>query len=83
MIGAELGYRTSIPDHLRHSRWPEHAVNMNLTTWPSARLPHVWLNDGAAIQDRIRGRIHDFKLGRSSAPMFGLAKALLRTAPPQ
>ena len=23
------------------------------TTWPGARLPHVWLSDGAALHDRI------------------------------
>ena len=23
------------------------------TTWPGARLPHVWLDDGTALQDRI------------------------------
>ena len=23
------------------------------STWPGARLPHVWLNDGCAMQDRI------------------------------
>ena len=23
------------------------------TTWPGARLPHVWLGDGSALHDRI------------------------------
>jgi 2-polyprenyl-6-methoxyphenol hydroxylase-like FAD-dependent oxidoreductase len=55
MIGAELGYRyvdspvidniPGGPEHLFRDYWP--------TSWPGARLPHVWLDDGTPIQDRI------------------------------
>lgn len=56
MIGAELGYRyvgspliATEPDE-----GPEHNFMAYVpTTWPGARLPHVWLDDGSAMQDRI------------------------------
>jgi 2-polyprenyl-6-methoxyphenol hydroxylase-like FAD-dependent oxidoreductase len=55
MIGAELGYRyvdSPIIDNIPGG--PEHLFReYHPTTWPGARLPHVWLSDGAPIQDRI------------------------------
>lgn len=55
MIGAELGYRyisSPIIDDLPGG--PEHYFReYHPTTWPGARLPHVWLSDGAPIQDHI------------------------------
>lgn len=55
MIGAELGYRyvdSPIIDNIPGG--PEHLFrDYRPTSWPGARLPHVWLGDGAPIQDRI------------------------------
>jgi 2-polyprenyl-6-methoxyphenol hydroxylase-like FAD-dependent oxidoreductase len=55
MIGAELGYRyvdSPIIDNIPGG--PEHLFReYHPTTWPGARLPHVWLDDGMPIQDRI------------------------------
>lgn len=55
MIGAELGYRyvdSPIIDDIPGG--PEHLFRVyEPTTWPGARLPHVWLNDGTAMQDRL------------------------------
>jgi 2-polyprenyl-6-methoxyphenol hydroxylase-like FAD-dependent oxidoreductase len=55
MIGAELGYRyvdSPIIDNIPGG--PEHLFReYNPTTWPGARLPNVWLADGAALQDHI------------------------------
>jgi hypothetical protein len=55
MIGAELGYRyvdSPIIDDIPGG--PEHLFrDYRPTTWPGARLPHVWLDDGTPIQDRI------------------------------
>jgi hypothetical protein len=55
MIGAELGYRyvdSPVIDNIPGG--PEHLFReYRPTTWPGARLPHVWLDDGAPIQDRI------------------------------
>jgi 2-polyprenyl-6-methoxyphenol hydroxylase-like FAD-dependent oxidoreductase len=55
MIGAELGYRyidSPIIDNIPGG--PEHLFrDYRPTSWPGARLPHVWLDDGKPIQDRI------------------------------
>ena len=55
MIGAELGYRyvdSPIIDNMPGG--PEHLFReYHPTTWPGARLPHVWLADGKPIQDCI------------------------------
>ena len=56
MIGAELGYRYDGSPLV----WPEAGeppepdfLHYRPTTWPGARLPHVWLQDGTAVQDRV------------------------------
>jgi 2-polyprenyl-6-methoxyphenol hydroxylase-like FAD-dependent oxidoreductase len=55
MIGAELGYRyvdSPIIDNIPGG--PEHLFrDYRPSSWPGARLPHVWLEDGTPIQDRI------------------------------
>lgn len=55
MIGAELGYRyvdSPIIDNIPGG--PEHLFReYQPTTWPGARLPHVWLTGGVPIQDKI------------------------------
>ena len=55
MIGAELGYRyAGSPLIAEESGVPEPAFRTyRPTSWPGARLPHVWLDDGTPIQDRI------------------------------
>jgi 2-polyprenyl-6-methoxyphenol hydroxylase-like FAD-dependent oxidoreductase len=56
MIGAELGYRY-IGSPLIFPEPGEGPAQDFIayvpTTWPGARLPHVWLDDGTAMQDRI------------------------------
>ncbi|MFM0429434.1 FAD-dependent monooxygenase [Paraburkholderia aspalathi] len=56
MIGAELGYRyvdSPVIDNVPGG--PQHDLRAYLpTTWPGARLPHMWLKDGSAVQDRLR-----------------------------
>ena len=76
MIGAELGYRyVDSPVICDIPGGPEHLFRTYIpTTWPGARLPHVWLNDGTAVQDRL--------------PQFGytilrLGKAQIDTKPLQ
>jgi 2-polyprenyl-6-methoxyphenol hydroxylase-like FAD-dependent oxidoreductase len=80
MIGAELGYRYVDSPLI----WPEpgEAPEHNFmeyvpTTWPGTRLPHVWLDDGTAMQDRI-GYGHGYtllRLGGSQAETASLARA--------
>ncbi len=65
MIGAELGYRYDGSPIV----WPEGGgpahdfMNYVPTTWPGARLPHVWLADGTALQDRIGAGYTLLRLG--------------------
>jgi hypothetical protein len=49
------------------------------TTWPGARLPHVWLGDGSALHDRIGDGYTLLRLGRSredAAPLTAAFAAL-------
>ncbi len=64
MIGAELGYRyvgspliaagASQSGIGGEDQGPEHDfINYVPSTYPGVRLPHVWLEDGTAVQDRV------------------------------
>jgi 2-polyprenyl-6-methoxyphenol hydroxylase-like FAD-dependent oxidoreductase len=56
MVGAELGYRyvgspliaTEVSDGPQHN-----LIDYVPSTYPGVRLPHVWLDDGTAVHDRI------------------------------
>jgi 2-polyprenyl-6-methoxyphenol hydroxylase-like FAD-dependent oxidoreductase len=80
MIGAELGYRYEGSPLIAVEPGEGPAPNFIEyvpTTWPGARLPHVWLDDGTAMQDRI-GYGHGYtllRLGRSQADAAALARA--------
>jgi 2-polyprenyl-6-methoxyphenol hydroxylase-like FAD-dependent oxidoreductase len=79
MIGAELGYRyvdSPIIDNMPGG--PEHLFReYHPTTWPGARLPHVWLGDGTPIQDRIpTDGFTLLRLGKTLADTSGLERAL-------
>jgi 2-polyprenyl-6-methoxyphenol hydroxylase-like FAD-dependent oxidoreductase len=78
MIGAELGYRyVDSPIVCDIPGGPEHLFrDYQPTTWPGARLPHVWLDDGAPMQDRIADGYTILKLGRTKVDADGLAQAL-------
>jgi 2-polyprenyl-6-methoxyphenol hydroxylase-like FAD-dependent oxidoreductase len=78
MIGAELGYRyVDSPIICDVPGGPEHLFReYQPTTWPGARLPHVWLDDGTALQDRIGDGYTILRLGRSKADVGGLERAL-------
>ncbi len=56
ILGIEAGYRYVDSPLV----WPEPGDGPDPdnpcyipTTWPGARLPHVWLGDGAALHDRL------------------------------
>jgi len=79
MIGAELGYRyvdsqivCDIPGG------PEHRFRVyEPSTWPGARLPHVWLADGTPMQDRIPYEGYTLlRLGGTKGDTSALEKAL-------
>jgi 2-polyprenyl-6-methoxyphenol hydroxylase-like FAD-dependent oxidoreductase len=79
MIGAELGYRyVDSPVIMDVPGGPEHLFREYLpTTWPGARLPHVWLDDGTAMQDRIPAEgFTILRLGDAPVDTAALEKAL-------
>jgi 2-polyprenyl-6-methoxyphenol hydroxylase-like FAD-dependent oxidoreductase len=79
MIGAELGYRyVSSPIICDIPGGPEHLFRTyQPTTWPGARLPHVWLDDGRAVQDRIPTSGYTLlRLGASNQDGATLMRAL-------
>jgi hypothetical protein len=79
MIGAELGYRyVNSPIICDIPGGPEHLFRTyEPTTWPGARLPHVWLNDGTAMQDRLPAQGYAIlRLGGSKADISALSKAI-------
>jgi 2-polyprenyl-6-methoxyphenol hydroxylase-like FAD-dependent oxidoreductase len=78
MIGAELGYRyVDSPIVCNIPGGPEHLFReYHPTTWPGARLPHVWLDDGTAMQDRIPDGYSILKLGNTDADARGLERAI-------
>ena len=78
MIGAELGYRyVDSPIICNVPGGPEHLFReYQPTTWPGARLPHLWLADGTPMQDRIPDGYTILKRGGSKADTRGLQSAL-------
>ncbi len=78
MIGAELGYRyVDSPIVCNIPGGPELLFrDYQPTTWPGARLPHVWLDDGTAMQDRVAEGYTIIKLGGSKADAGGLERAI-------
>jgi 2-polyprenyl-6-methoxyphenol hydroxylase-like FAD-dependent oxidoreductase len=78
MIGAELGYRyVDSPIICNIPGGPEHLFReYHPTSWPGARLPHVWLDDGTAMQDCIPDGYSILKLGNTAADARGLERAI-------
>jgi 2-polyprenyl-6-methoxyphenol hydroxylase-like FAD-dependent oxidoreductase len=78
MIGAELGYRyVDSPVICNVPGGPEHLFReYQPTTWPGARLPHIWLDDGTPMQDRIPDGYTVLKLGRGKADAGPLQHAI-------
>ena len=83
--GIEAGYRYSgspivwqepgdDPDPGSHQYIP--------TTWPGARLPHVWLNDGAALHDRLGPGYTLLRLGGTLANTSSLEQSFQEIGAP-
>ena len=84
MIGAELGYRyVGSPIVQDEPGGPEHHFReYHPTTWPGSRLPHVWLDGGQAIQDRIGNGYTLLRLGGSKEDLSDFQREMnLRKAP--
>jgi 2-polyprenyl-6-methoxyphenol hydroxylase-like FAD-dependent oxidoreductase len=87
MLGAELGYlyvgSPLIAAELGDAPQPKF-MEYEPTTWPGARLPHVWLDDGSAMQDRI-GYGHGYtllRLGRTRADTGALQRGFAAIGAP-
>jgi 2-polyprenyl-6-methoxyphenol hydroxylase-like FAD-dependent oxidoreductase len=85
MIGAELGYRYAGSPII----WPETGdapepdfMKYVPTTWPGARLPHVWLGDGTALHDRIGDGYTLLSLAGAQAGSAALARAFASYSAP-
>ncbi|KJK21819.1 hypothetical protein UB46_24980, partial [Burkholderiaceae bacterium 16] len=77
--GTELGYRYVDSPLI----WPEpgespdpDAMSYRPTSWPGARLPHVWLNDGSALHDRIGNGYTLLRLGGTSVDTSALEHSM-------
>ena len=84
MIGAELGYRyVGSPIIWNEPGGPEHLFREYVpTTWPGARLPHVWIAPGDALHDRIGDGYTLLRLGGTTADTSGLERAMRATGAP-
>ena len=85
MIGAELGYRYANSPIV----WPEAGeapepdfMKYLPTTWPGARLPHLWLDDRTALHDLIGDGYTLLRLGRTQADSAALQQAFASYAAP-
>ncbi len=83
MIGAELGYHyAGSPLIARDSDEPPYDyIAYTPSTVPGVRLPHAWLDDGSAMQDRIGDGYTLLRLGGDSADS-GLRRAFTALGAP-
>src|SRR5688572_2326585 len=84
MIGAELGYRyAGSPIIADEPGAPADDFRLYTpTTWPGARLPHVWLDGHVAMQDRIGTGFTLLRLGGTREPVGPLQNAFNELAVP-
>lgn len=85
VVGAELGYRyADSPIILREEgEEPPHVVERYVpTTWPGARLPHVWEQPGTSVHDRIGNGYTLLRLGGAQGDSAPLAAAFGRLRAP-
>ena len=87
MVGAELGYRYDGSPLITSEPGEPPAIDFidyHPTTWPGARLPHAWLAEGSAMQDRIGNDLTYtlLRLGRSQADVAGLVRAFAALGAP-
>ncbi len=78
ILGIEAGYRYVDSPIV----WPETGDGPDPdnpcyvpTTWPGARLPHVWLPDGAALHDRLGPGYTLLRLGGTNADTSSLERS--------
>lgn len=85
ILGIEAGYRYIDTPII----WPEQGTGPDPdaqyytpTTWPGARLPHVWLKDGSAIHDRLGFGYTLLRFDHGKADLSGLKQAFQKLGAP-
>jgi 2-polyprenyl-6-methoxyphenol hydroxylase-like FAD-dependent oxidoreductase len=85
MPGIELGYRyvgsPIVASEPGEGPDPDNVAYVP-TTWPGARLPHVWLDDGSALHDRLGLGYTLLRLGAAPAETAALETAMRQTGAP-
>jgi 2-polyprenyl-6-methoxyphenol hydroxylase-like FAD-dependent oxidoreductase len=78
MHGTELGYRYTSPIVCPETGEPpiDESFVYRPTTFPGARLPHMWQADGTALHDRIGKGFTLLKLGKTPADTSTLEQAI-------
>jgi hypothetical protein len=78
ILGIEAGYRYVNSPIV----WPESgdgpdpdSASYIPTTWPGARLPHVWLDDGTALHDHLGSGLTLLRFGGTRADTSNLQQA--------
>jgi len=85
ILGIEAGYRYINSPLI----WPEpgegpdpDSPDYEPTTWPGARIPHVWLKDGTAIQDRLGKGYTLLRFDHGRVDMTGLISEFMNQQVP-
>jgi 2-polyprenyl-6-methoxyphenol hydroxylase-like FAD-dependent oxidoreductase len=84
MIGAELGYRyAGSPLIAEEPGAPDDDFGRYVpTSWPGARLPHVWLDGHVPVQDRLGPGYTLLRLGRGPKETSDFEKAMANSGAP-
>ena len=85
ILGIECGYRYIDSNLIWHEAGEAPNPDNRLyvpTTWPGARLPHVWLDNGRALADTLGPGYTLLKLGPNPAATDALETALRATGAP-
>lgn len=86
MVGTELGYRydgSPLVCAEAGEAPPDDPRAYVPTSWPGARLPHMWLQDGTALHDRLGDGYTLLRIGRGlSVDTTALERAMGATGAP-
>jgi 2-polyprenyl-6-methoxyphenol hydroxylase-like FAD-dependent oxidoreductase len=85
LAGIELGYRYTGSPLIMHEdgEGPDpDSFTYTPTTWPGARLPHLWLDDGTPIQDHLGRCFTLLHTPGTPADIPALARAFARFGAP-
>ena len=81
MVGAELGYRyddSALICREPGDPPPDDMRDYVPTTWPGARLPHMWLADGGALHDRLGDGYTLLRIGAGTRRDTGALERAMR-----